>query len=111
MTERRKTENGYFVIGMVAQMVHCHPQTIRYYERLGLIRPQRTTGNVRLFSRLDVDRLEKIQSYTELGVNLAGVEMLLKLLESMEELKAGMEKERESLLEELKKFRKENFSE
>lgn len=108
--EPESRQNGYFVIGMVARMVNCHPQTIRYYERLGLINPLRTSGNVRLFSQRDVNRLEKIQSYTDLGVNLAGVEMLLRLLESFEELKTRMEQERESLLSELERLRRKKNS-
>ena len=97
-----------YAIGVVAKMVNCHPQTIRYYERQGLIKPRRTAGGLRMFSRQDIERLEKIQSFTELGVNLAGVEMLLRLLDNLEELKREMERDRQAFLQELKKLKKFN---
>ncbi len=80
-----------FSISVVARMVRMHPQTIRHYERLGLIRPSRTSGNTRLFSQSDVELLERIQSFTELGVNLAGVEVIVNLLERMDRMRAEAE--------------------
>ena len=78
-----------FVIGMAARMLRLRTQTLRYYERLGLIEPFRTGGNQRVFSRGDIERIRRIRSLTDdLGVNLAGVEVVLKLLERLEEADA-----------------------
>ena len=72
-------------IGVVAEMAHVHPQTLRHYERIGLVRPQRSRGNVRLFSQADVERVQLIQRLTqELGVNLAGVEVILNMRDRYE---------------------------
>src|SRR5438034_651495 len=66
-----------------------HPQTLRYYERLGLIEPSRSSGKIRLYSARDVDRLKQIHGYVnDLGVNLAGVEIVLNLTERMSEMEA-----------------------
>lgn len=104
-------DEPYFVISVVSKMLNVHPQTIRHYERLGLLYPHRTGGNMRLFSKRDVERLERICSYTNLGVNLAGVEIIVRLLEKMEAAKADMEaqidglrRERDRLLGEIKDY-------
>jgi MerR family transcriptional regulator, heat shock protein HspR len=83
----------FFVISVVSKMLKVHPQTIRHYERLGLLSPHRTEGKMRLFSKKDVERLEQICSFTNLGVNLAGVEVIVKLLEKMDHMKGEMEQE------------------
>ncbi len=76
-----------YQISVVAQMVETHPQTLRMYERMGLIAPQRTRNNIRLYSEEDVDRVRRIQHLTQqLGVNLAGVEVVFKLLDEIERL-------------------------
>jgi MerR family transcriptional regulator/heat shock protein HspR len=76
-----------YQISVVAQMVETHPQTLRMYERMGLISPQRTANNIRLYSQEDVERVRRIQHLTqELGVNLAGVEVVFKLLGEIERL-------------------------
>lgn len=80
----------YFHISIVSEMLNLHPQTIRNYERMGLIRPARTDGRMRLFSRQDVERVRKINSYTNMGVNLAGVEIILKLLDQIENLQINI---------------------
>jgi MerR family transcriptional regulator/heat shock protein HspR len=68
---------SFYQISVVAQMVETHPQTLRMYERMGLLAPQRTHNNVRLYSDEDVARVRRIQHLTqELGVNLAGVEVV-----------------------------------
>ena len=95
----------YFVISVVSKMLKVHPQTIRHYERLGFLNPHRTGGNMRLFSRRDVDRLEQICSFTNLGVNLAGVEVIVKLLEKMESLKTEMNTEIEQMKKEMEAIR------
>ena len=81
-----------YIISVAAKLVHLHPQTLRYYERLGLIRPSRSAGNVRLYSPRDIIRLRKIVRLTdELGLNLAGVEVILRMGERMRELQREME--------------------
>lgn len=73
-------EDGYVLIGVVARRFHVHPQTLRLYEREGLIRPARSAGNTRLYDFETVERLEIILTLTrDLGVNLAGVEVILDL--------------------------------
>ena len=75
-----KRKKGFYSISAVAKMFSIHQQTIRLYEKEGLISPKRSEGNTRLFSEEDVDQLEKIIYLThQLGVNLVGVEMILKL--------------------------------
>jgi MerR family transcriptional regulator/heat shock protein HspR len=75
-----KRKKGYFSISAVAKMFSVHQQTIRLYEKEGLISPKRSEGNTRIFSEEDVDRLEEIIYLThEAGINLAGVEMIMKL--------------------------------
>jgi len=76
-----------FTIGVVARMLNLHPQTLRNYEQAGLIGPQRSDGNIRLYSEREVERLRKINRLTqELGVNLAGVEIILRMTEQIEAL-------------------------
>lgn len=76
---KMKKKKGYFSISAVAEMFSVHQQTIRLYEREGLLSPRRSEGNTRLFSQEDVERLEEIIYLThKLGINLAGVDMILK---------------------------------
>jgi len=82
-----------YLISTVAKMLNIHPQTLRLYEREGLIKPSRTEGNTRLYSQEDVERLRTILTLTrELGVNLAGVEIILRMREQIEELQREVEK-------------------
>ena len=82
-----KRKKGYFSISAVAKMFSVHQQTIRLYEKEGLITPKRSEGNTRIFSEEDVDRLEEIIYLThEAGINLAGVEMILKLQKKIKTL-------------------------
>ncbi len=77
------------MISAVAETYQVHPQTLRLYERLGLLTPSRTEGNTRLYTDEDLERLEIILSLTrDLGVNLAGVEVILHMREKMEQLQA-----------------------
>jgi MerR family transcriptional regulator/heat shock protein HspR len=95
-----RKRKGFYTIGMVARMYNIHPQTLRLYEREGLIKPQRTAGNNRVYTDEDLERLEFILTLTrELGVNLAGVEIILRMKEQMEE----MQKQIEQLLEFIEK--------
>ena len=73
-----------FIISVAARMLGVRTQTLRYYERLGLVEPSRTRGNQRVYSRRDVERIQRIRSLMdELGVNLAGVEVVLRLLDRL----------------------------
>lgn len=88
MVKRRK---GFYSISVVAKMFEVHQQTIRMYEKEGLISPKRSEGNTRLFSEEDVDRLEQVIYLThKLGVNLAGVEIILKLQRKMKKMQDEM---------------------
>ena len=89
MSPRKKT--GY-MISSVAESYQIHPQTLRLYERLGLLTPSRSDGNTRLYTEDDLQRLEVILTLTrELGVNLAGVEVILTMREKMEQLQKQVE--------------------
>ena len=84
---RRDPKSGSFMIGVVAARYEIHPQTLRLYEREGLLLPSRTEGKTRLYSEEDLERLEFILSLTrDLGVNLAGVEVVLNLRDQMQKL-------------------------
>ncbi len=86
-----KRKKGYFSISAVAKMFSVHQQTIRLYEKEGLINPKRSSGNTRLFSEEDVDRLEEVIYLThKLGINLAGVEMILKLQKQIKKMQIDM---------------------
>jgi MerR family transcriptional regulator/heat shock protein HspR len=87
MTRRTGTGKGYYMISAVATKYNIHPQTLRLYEREGLLAPSRTEGNTRLYSDEDLQRLETILALTrELGVNLAGVEIVLNMRQKMERM-------------------------
>lgn len=86
-----KRKQGFFSISAVAKMFSVHQQTIRLYEREGLLTPKRSDGNTRLFSEEDVDRLEEIIYLThKLGINLAGVQMVLKLQKQIKKMQKDM---------------------
>ncbi len=83
--QRPAQDEPMFVISVAARLVDMHPQTLRYYERAGLIKPQRSRGQIRLYSQTDIDRLRKIARLVDdLGVNLAGVEVILNLTAKLE---------------------------
>jgi MerR family transcriptional regulator/heat shock protein HspR len=85
----KKTGKAYFMISVVAQKYDIHPQTLRLYEREGLLTPSRTEGNTRLYSEDDLEQLETILSLTrDLGVNLAGVEIILNMRRKIERMQA-----------------------
>ncbi len=91
-----------YMISVVSEMLGIHPQTLRLYEREGLIKPKRSGGNTRLFSDEDVEKLELILRLTrELGVNLAGVEVILSMREKMERMQQEMEQTMRLIREEL----------
>lgn len=94
-----KRKKAFFSISAVAEMFSVHQQTIRLYEREGLIQPKRSEGNTRLFSEEDINKLEEVIYLThKLGINLAGVQMILKLQKQMQK----MQKDMNNLFEETK---------
>ena len=85
--KRTGTGKGYYMISAVAAKYQIHPQTLRLYEREGLLKPSRTDGNTRLYSDEDLKELETILALTrDLGVNLAGVEIILNMRRKMERM-------------------------
>src|SRR5947208_13966206 len=81
-------ERPRYMISVAAEIVGMHPQTLRIYEQKGLVRPKRTPGNTRLYSERDLERLRLVQGLTtELGLNLAGVEAVLRLRDEVERLR------------------------
>jgi MerR family transcriptional regulator/heat shock protein HspR len=90
---KREAPPRHVLISVVAETYGIHPQTLRLYERQGLIRPARSAGNTRLYDQVAIRRLEQVLTLTrELGVNLAGVEVILQLRERISELEAEMER-------------------
>jgi MerR family transcriptional regulator, heat shock protein HspR len=88
---RKKAKAGY-MISAVAEIYKLHPQTLRLYERVGLLKPSRSQGNTRLYTDGDLERLEVILNLTrELGVNLAGIEIILNMRDKMAEMHSQME--------------------
>jgi MerR family transcriptional regulator/heat shock protein HspR len=88
---RKKAKAGY-MISAVAELYQLHPQTLRLYERVGLLKPSRSQGNTRLYTDSDLERLEVILNLTrELGVNLAGIEIILNMRDKMGEMQSQME--------------------
>jgi MerR family transcriptional regulator/heat shock protein HspR len=89
---RKAKSKGSYMISSVAEQYAIHPQTLRLYEREGLLKPSRSDGNTRLYTDGDLERLEVILHLTrELGVNLAGVEVILNMREKMAEMQAQIE--------------------
>ena len=90
MTAKRKSKGAY-MISAVAEMYDIHPQTLRLYEREGLLKPSRTEGNTRLYTDEDIERLEFILNLArDLGVNIAGIAVILQMRERMEEMNRQM---------------------
>lgn len=91
-----------YMISVVSEILGVHPQTLRLYEREGFVKPKRSEGNTRLYSEEDVEKLEMILRLTrELGVNLAGVEVILSMREKLERMQMEMEETVRLLKEEL----------
>ena len=91
MTAKRKSKGAY-MISAVAEMYEIHPQTLRLYEREGLLKPSRTEGNTRLYTDEDLERLEFILNLArDLGVNIAGIAIILQMRERMEEMNRQMQ--------------------
>lgn len=87
MSQSRSKEESFFAISIVSRMTGLHSQTLRYYERAGVVEPSRSKGNVRLYSLSDVEKIKQVKTLIdELGVNLAGVEVILQMIERIKEM-------------------------
>src|SRR6516165_4944777 len=88
----KRTGKAYYMISAVAQKYHIHPQTLRLYEREGLLKPSRTEGNTRLYTEEDLQRMEFILNLArDLGVNIAGIAIIIQMRERMEEMNRNMQ--------------------
>jgi MerR family transcriptional regulator, heat shock protein HspR len=97
-----------YMISVAADLVGMHPQTLRIYEHKGLVRPKRTAGNTRLYSELDLERLRLIQRLTsELGLNLAGVEVVLSLEDQLRRMQARIGQLEQRLRDEVQSVHKQ----
>ena len=97
-----------YMISIAAELVGMHPQTLRIYEQKGLVRPQRTAGNTRLYSENDLERLRLIQRLTtELGLNLAGVETVIRLEDELSKARARLERLERELRHEIRNVHKQ----
>jgi MerR family transcriptional regulator/heat shock protein HspR len=101
-------DRGMYMISVAAELVGMHPQTLRLYETKGLVRPNRTPGGTRLYSEADVERLRIIQRLTtELGLNLAGVELVLRLEDELRKAHARVERLQRELKQEVMNVHKQ----
>jgi MerR family transcriptional regulator/heat shock protein HspR len=99
----RPEDRAVYIISVAAELAGVHPQTLRIYERKGLLRPKRTTGNTRRYSERDIARLQMIQELTQReGVNLAGVKLIMQMQTELEELR----RRTAELEAELRRFRR-----
>ena len=97
-----------YMISVAAELVGMHPQTLRIYETKGLVRPHRTPGGTRLYSEADVERLRIVQRLTsELGLNLAGVELVLRLEDELRKAHAQIDRLQRQLRQEVQKVHKQ----
>ena len=97
-----------YMISVAADLVGMHPQTLRIYEAKGLIRPKRTSGNTRLYSEADVERLQLIQRLTtELGLNLAGVEQVLHMQDEIVRMQRRLERLEREMRDAIKEVEKQ----
>ena len=95
MADRHEAQRAVYVISVAAELAGVHPQTLRIYERKGLLDPARTGGGSRRYSDLDIDRLRRILELTNAGLNLAGVKMVMELEDQLAVLQAELERARE----------------
>ena len=102
------SERPIYMISVAAELVGMHPQTLRMYETKGLVRPQRTPGGTRLYSEADIERLRIVQRLTsELGLNLAGVELVLRLEDELRKAHAQVERLQQQLVREVQDVHKQ----
>ena len=101
-------ERPMYMISVAADLVGMHPQTLRIYENKGLVRPQRTPGGTRLYSEADVERLRIVQRLTtEVGLNLAGVEIVLRLEDELRKAHQHIERLQQQVRDEVQRVHKE----
>lgn len=93
-----RLERAVYIISVAAEIAGVHPQTLRIYERKGLVRPARTAGNTRRYSERDIDRLREIQDLTTRGVNLAGVKVIMELQAEINRARRQMDELRRELM-------------
>ncbi len=109
---KKNKKEPLYMIGAVSRMFNIHPQTLRLYEREGLLTPSRTEGKTRLYSQEDIEKLEFILFLTrELGVNLAGVDAILRMREQMIQMQKQIEYLLEYIQEEIKRRYAESYEE
>jgi MerR family transcriptional regulator, heat shock protein HspR len=97
-----------YMISVAADLVGMHPQTLRIYEQKGLVQPKRTAGNTRLYSEFDIERLRLIQRLTtEIGLNLAGVERVLRLEDELQQMKRRLQRMENEMREALQEVHKQ----
>jgi MerR family transcriptional regulator, heat shock protein HspR len=102
------TDRPIYMISVAAELVGVHPQTLRQYEDKGLVRPKRTPGGTRLYSEADVERLRIIQRLTtEVGLNLAGVELVLRLEDELRKAHVQIERLQQQLRDDIQRVHKE----
>jgi MerR family transcriptional regulator/heat shock protein HspR len=98
MNENKYENEPRYVISVAARMLDIHTHTLRYYERVGIIEPRRSQGNVRLYSDRDIALLKRIKSLVDdMGINLPGVEVILRMVEHMGELQNELEQAHEEI--------------
>jgi MerR family transcriptional regulator/heat shock protein HspR len=102
---KRSEDRAVYIISVAAELAGVHPQTLRIYERKGLLRPARTAGNTRRYSERDIDRLRLIQELTQAGVNLAGVKRIIQLRHEVELARQQLEETVEALERERRRRR------
>jgi MerR family transcriptional regulator/heat shock protein HspR len=106
MAAARDRRQALFVISVAAELAGVHPQTLRIYERKGLVDPARTGGNSRRYSEEDIERLRRIQALTNEGLNLAGVKRVMELEDLVSELQTQLEQTRADAREALEHVRR-----
>jgi MerR family transcriptional regulator, heat shock protein HspR len=101
-------DRARYMISVAADIVGMHPQTLRIYEQKGLVKPKRTAGNTRLYSDVDIERLQLIQKLTtDLGLNLAGVELVLRLEDELQKAHARIDRLQRQLRDEVQKVHRQ----
>jgi MerR family transcriptional regulator, heat shock protein HspR len=102
------TDRPIYMISVAAELVGVHPQTLRQYEDKGLVRPKRTPGGTRLYSEADIERLQIVQRLTtEVGLNLAGVELVLRLEDELRKAHVQIERLQKQLRDDIQRVHKE----
>jgi MerR family transcriptional regulator, heat shock protein HspR len=95
--QQEREERAVYIISVAAELAGVHPQTLRIYERKGLVRPKRTSGNTRRYSDRDIELLQQIQDLTQHGINLAGAKLIIEMQAELEELRRRTEQLRAEL--------------